>query len=145
MKTFKQFLEETVRIKLTGKFGSSRPSEDFVDELEDTTSEHPFEERSRIFGDHATLHVSRDGPSSIRLHDIRALQPGGGTKALEHLKSLADKHGVAINGSAKAYTKSSKYPMSSKQLAGYYKRRGFSVGQGNSDDGYQIKYAPKKK
>lgn len=144
MKTFKQFLEET-RIKLTGNFNSSRSSEDFIDELQDTTSEHPFEERSRIFNDHATLHVSRNGSSSVHLHDIRALHPGGGSKALEHLKSLADKHGVTIGGSAKAYSTSSKYPMTTKQLAGYYKKRGFSLGRGNNDDGYPIKYVPKKK
>lgn len=143
MKSFKQIIEME-RIKLTGKFGGTKPSEEFMDELHDTTSEHPFDEKSRVFGNHASLHISRDGSSSVRLHDIRSLHPGGGSKALDHIKALADKHGVTISGHAKAYSKSSKYPMSTKELGGYYKKRGFSVGPRDEYGSHPIEYTPKK-
>ena len=133
MKTFKQFINE-------GK----KQKDDFMDDYYASTSEHPFDHRSRIHNNAATLELSRVG-SRVRMHDVRALAPGGGKDAIEHVKRLADKHGVEIEGTAKAYTKSKQYPMSTKQLADYYKRRGFSVSHGSATDGYNIRYIPKKK
>lgn len=134
--------DKPVRLKLRGGFNKAGNSDAFMDELHDTTSEHPFDSRARIFNN-ASLEVSRSGPSAVHLHDIRALSPGGGHEAIEHLKSLADKHGVSIEGGAKAYAQSSKYPMNSKQLAGWYKKRGFKVGDGDEYDGYDVSYKPK--
>jgi hypothetical protein len=141
MKSFK----EHVNVIKIGKGGNtSRKSEDFMDELHDTTDEHPFNGHERLYKGKATVHASRDGPNEVHLHDIRSFEPGAGSELVDHLKSLADKHGVTISGTAKAYSKTSKYPMNSKQLSGWYKKRGFNVARGNADDGYGISYEPKK-
>lgn len=144
MKTYKEFIKEAMVVKIGGKTSeTSKKLDRFMDDYYDSTSEHPFDGRARIHGDSATSELS-SAFGEIHMHDIRALRPGGGHEALEQIKSLADKHGVEISGTAKAYGRSAKYPMNSKQLAGYYKKRGFEVGSGDSD-GYPIRYKPKAK
>jgi len=132
-----------VRIKLRGMSNVAGKSDDFLDEYHSTTHEHPFDSRSRVHDEGATTELSRDGSDGIHMHDIRSLTPGGGSKTLENLKALADKHGVKISGTAKAYSQSSKYPMDTEKLAGWYKKRGFSVGDGDKYDGYEVSYSPK--
>lgn len=139
MKTFKKYIEE---IKLGAR--SSPNTDNFMDDYHNSTSEHPSDPRSRVHGDSATSELSPVF-GKIHMSDIRALKPGGGHAALEKIKSLADKHGVAISGHAKAYHPSDKYPMKSKQLASYYKKRGFEVGKGSESEGYPISYKPKNK
>jgi len=144
MKSFKEFIKEAMVIKIGGKTSeTSKKLDRFMDDYYDSTSDHPFDDRSRIHGNSATSELS-SAFGKIHMHDIRALTPGGGHEALEHIKRLADKHGVEITGTAKAYNRSAKYPMNSNQLAGYYKKRGFEVGSGDSD-GYPIRYKPKSK
>jgi hypothetical protein len=135
--------EKVLKIRLRGGANTARKSDDFLDEYHASTHEHPFDSRSRVHDEGATTELSRDGGSGIHMHDIRSLTPGGGTKTLETLKALADKHGVTISGTAKAYSQSSKYPMDTKKLAGWYKKRGFSVGDGDKHDGYEVSYSPK--
>jgi hypothetical protein len=135
--------EKVLKIKMRGGANTARKSDDFLDEYHASTSEHPFDSRSRVHDEGATTELSRDGGSGIHMHDIRSLTPGGGSKTLETLKALADKHGVTISGTAKAYSQSSKYPMDTKKLAGWYKKRGFSVGDGDKHDGYEVSYSPK--
>ena len=122
----------------------SRKSDDFMDELHDTTDEHPFNDRERLYKGKATIHASRNGSDEVHLHDIRSFEPGAGSELVDHIKSLADKHGVTLSGTAKAYSKSSKYPMNSKQLSGWYKKRGFAVGHAHGDGSYDVSYEPKK-
>jgi hypothetical protein len=142
MKTFKKFLEESTVIKLRGFSGPDR-SESFMNDLESSTEEHPFDHNARVYNKKASVKVSPRGRGAVHMHDVRAIEPGGGSEALEHLKSLADKHNVEIHGIAKAYSISDKYPMNSKNLAKYYKKRRFKVGEGNKYDGYPIRYEPK--
>lgn len=140
MKSFKQYLSEAV-IKLgSGK----RPPEidDFMDDYYDSTQDHPFNDRARVHTPLATTEIHPFG-NEIHISDVVAHEPGAGSAAIEHLKALADKHKVTLSGTAVAYAQSKKHPMTNKQLAGWYKKRGFEIGEGNADDGYEVKYTPK--
>ena len=140
MLTFKQFMLE---MKITLNKRNSSKTVAFMRDYHSSTSDHPFDNRSRLYGN-ATLEVSPI-EDNIHLHDIRSFEPGAGHKAIEHIKSLANKHDVKIAGIAKAYGQSKKYPMSSKQLSNWYSKRGFNVGRGNTDDGYSVSYKPRNK
>ena len=124
----------------------SNPNVDsFMDEVHKSTSDHPFDNRARIYKNKATFELHKhDG--HIHLSDIRTLQPksGAGTEALKHLTGLADKHGVKISGVAKAYSNDKKHITDSKKLSGWYAKHGFKVGKGNKHDGYDIEYQGKK-
>jgi hypothetical protein len=131
-------------IKLGGSRSPSTAYKNFMDDFQGTTTEHPFDNQARIFNNSATVSVSKGTGDDVHIHDIRSLQPGSGSETLAYLKSLADKHGIALTGIAKAYAKSPQYPMSTQQLRDYYKRRGFSVKKGSASEGYPIEYRPKK-
>lgn len=131
-------------IKL-GTFVGKQKSKAFMDDLHATTSEHPFNPNMRIVNNSATVHISPNLDGSVHLHDIMSLHPrsGAGTEALQHLTNLADKHGVAISGTAKAYTDHQGRIGKSSRLKSWYQKHGFVAGKGNSNDGYPIKYTPK--
>ena len=81
------------------KLGSaSDGAKNFMDELYATTEVHPWNPRIRIINGNVTVEASKMG-NNIHLHDIVSHAPrsGAGTKALNHLKSLADKHGVSLS------------------------------------------------
>lgn len=142
MKTLKQILE--ARIKL-GTKKSDGNIEGFFDDYHKTTDEHPFDGHVRLQGLVGT-ELSSAG-DHVHMHDIVNYGEGGqghGTDALNHIKSLADKHGIEIRGQAKAYSQNPKHITKTKNLVGWYKKQGFTVGKGNVDDGYPISYKGKK-
>lgn len=126
--------------------GQNDPALDnFMADYEAATAEHPFDWRSRIFNNEATFDVSPFG-GVIHLGDIRALNPrnGAGTRALKFLCDLADKHGVTLQGTAKAYDKDR---MSTRQLLDWYRKFGFVEdpdSYGSDEDGFDIIRKPKQ-
>lgn len=127
---------------MTEAFKLSKPSsgvDKFMDDYHATTQAHPWDNHTRIL--HNTMVKAFPHGDEIHLSDIQTLAPksGAGTKALEHLKGLADKHGVAISGAAVPYANDKKYITSKKTLNKFYKDRGFSV------KGETLKYSPKPK
>jgi len=143
MKTFREYITED-KIKL----GTKKPSgnvDGFFKDLYDSTQEHPFNSRERLYG-MVGIHASPSG-GGVHLHDIVNYGESGqghGTRTLQHLKSLADKHGITISGIAKAYSNNPKHITKTKALVGWYKKHGFEAGSGNKDDGYPISYKGKK-
>lgn len=132
------------RIKLNKN--SERPDWDAImDDIEKGSTPHPFSRNERVFEDIATFDASPFG-NSLHLGDIRALKPnqGSATKLIDFLKSIADKHGIPITGVAKAYHKSPGYISDTEKLVNWYANRGFEIGDGDPDYGYEIKYAPSK-
>lgn len=136
-------LGDLFEIKLTKK--TSGATDKFMSDVYATTDEHPFSSRERIHNGEATFEVSPH-EGAIHISDIRSLKPksGAGTRALNHLKSLADKHGVELKGDAKAYHNNKEY-MNTKQLKGWYSKNGFKVGRGDDYDGHPISYKPSQK
>ena len=135
--------EGVARIKLRGH--DSRPDWDAVmEDIEAGTSPHPFSGNERIYNDRSTFDISPFG-EELHLGDIRALQPnqGAGTELLDFLKGIADKHQVPITGTAKVYHSSPGYISETEKLADWYRKRGFDVGEGYPEDGYEIRYNPK--
>jgi hypothetical protein len=143
MKTFKQHLNEA-KIKIEAK--KSGNVDDFFKDLDASTQSHPFDDRQRLHG-MVGIHAS-PFEGGVHLHDIvnyGEAKQGNGTSALEHLKSLADTHGVEISGTAKAYSNHPKHITKTKQLVGWYKKHGFKIGHGSAEDGYEVSYKGTKK
>jgi len=132
-------------IKLSGK--SSKNTDAFMDEYYEQTNSHPFSSKERIYNDEVSIELSPYG-SNIHLADIRSLNPrsGAGTRGLKFIIGLANKHGVGIEGLAKAYhTEKKKYIASSKRLRQWYLKHGFRDTPGtygDNDQGYDIEYVP---
>lgn len=143
MKTFKQHIKEA-RLKLGAK-KSGGNVDGFFNDLDKTTQPHPFDDRQRLHG-MVGIHAS-PFEGGVHLHDIvnyGEAKRGHGTRTLEYLKSLADKHGVEISGTAKAYSNRPNHITKTKKLTDWYGKHGFQIGKGNKDDGYPISYKGKK-
>ena len=125
-------LYEIERIKL-GK-GKSDKTNLFLADLENITSEHPFDSRSRILNN-ATIEVSTFA-GDIHISDIRSLAPnsGAGTEAIKILMQLADKYHIRLHLIAKAYSKDPKYITDTNKLIKWYQKLGFVVDDEFLDD-----------
>lgn len=115
-----------------------------LDEWHEITHEHPLNRSARLT-DNAAVEVSYfDG--ALHLSDVAAIgvpRSGGGTQALQMLCDLADKHGVKITLTAKAYTENH---MSTRQLKKWYERFGFHEDEdsfGDEYDGYDMLRYPR--
>lgn len=119
MHSFKSYLSE-IRIKLGGSSGVSAKIKAFLKDLDTSSQNNPFNNKTHVIGN-AEVHVSPD-TDGIHIHDIRSFEQGSGagTKALEHLIKLADKHSLKLNLIAKGYASTS-----TSQLQKWYKRYGF--------------------
>lgn len=115
-----------------------QPSEKFMDELYNLSQDHPFSHRKRVIGE-AVVEVYTDGANGIRLSDITSNTPGHGTKAMQLLCDLADKHKVTITLYAKGYADTP-----SSKLVEWYKRFGFVVDEeyfpDNDDEAEMIRH-----
>lgn len=135
--------DQPVRIQL-GKPKGEQAHKFIVDFVNDS-DEHPFNPAARILHG-AVVHASRDG-NQVHLHDIQTLAPksGAGTKALKHLTSLADKHGVKLNLFAKAYSNRPEHIRSTPKLIKWYERHGFKHDEPDYDPHYgsEMTYYPK--
>lgn len=133
------------RIKLRGSVKRSEPDWDAImSDIEAQSDPHPFAIGERIYNDRSTFDVSPFG-ETLHLGDIRALKPnqGAGTELIDFLKGIADKHDVPITGVAKVYHSSPGYISDTEKLADWYRKRGFEIGDGYPEDGYEIRYNPR--
>lgn len=144
MLSFRNYLEETTRIKLGQKPNGER-AEAFLKDFHADSSEHPFHHSARILH-RAVVHLSKDG-NEVHMHDIFSTAPksGAGTKALKHLTGLADKHGVKINIHAKVYSDRPEHIRSTGKLMKWYNKHGFQHEEDEPDEshGSEMKYYPK--
>lgn len=146
MKIFKHFVTETmIKLRRVPPSVAPKHTDKFIDDLIATTQDHPFNPRVRIINGNVGVHVSSTSEGNIHIHDIMSYEPksGAGTKALEHLKSLSDKHKVPLEGIASGYTSEGGRIGSSRRLKKWYTKHGFTASRGNEDDGYDIHYQPK--
>lgn len=100
--------------------------------------------RGRIFNDNVFIEC-RPFNGGIRINDIMTLYPrtGAGTAGLQFLIGLAEKHGVKLEGTAKAYHNSLEVIRDSQRLVEWYRKHGFVRLRGNKKDGYEIRYEPR--
>ena len=132
MKTFAEFLAESKNVDA------------FLDDLHKTTKPHPFNDRSRIVGDNDAMVQMYKVNDTAHLSDIQSLKPksGAGTRAMQHIHGLADKHGVTVSGFANAYAKDKNYVTDTKKLKSWYEKMGYKTRK--SDDAYEITRSPRK-
>lgn len=102
----------------------------FMKEFYELTYPNPMERGARIVDDNVSVTLvpwqNRAHLSDINTFGNRG--EGRGTKALNLLKSLADKHGVEIEGIAATYSKRDTGPQNNQELRAWYKKNGFQVG-----------------
>jgi hypothetical protein len=109
------------------------PANKFIKDFNDSTLDHPFDERSRLLNtktgldpneDFASIELSKFGDDGIHVSSIMATRKGRGqgSQALQYLKNLADKHGVSLHGAASQFGSSG---LSTNELKQWYKRHGF--------------------
>lgn len=147
--------EEPKVIQLRG-FGEPKadwPSTKFFDEFYANTQDHPMlpdGERLIMFSENdfamVTLRSSIDDRKSmVHMEDIRSPIPqkGLGSRALKWLCDLADKHGVTLEGTAKAYRDGDGGTLKNKDLVAWYKRNGFTIGRGDAYEGWSIVRKPR--
>jgi hypothetical protein len=126
--------------KVSDKIKEQRGADAFLDELWEGTQPHPFDPRIRLYGN-IGIEASRMG-DMIHLSSIISFGEKGkgeASRALRELADMADRHGVVIEGTAKAFPAGAKgRSLTTKQLFDWYGRHGFRrqpyvMGPGLSD------------
>jgi GNAT superfamily N-acetyltransferase len=129
-------VRNALRIARNTSSSVDSPSAKFMNEYKEDTWDHPLDSRTRLLNtktgldprdDFATLELSKYGDNGVHVHSIMALEKGRGQgrQALQYLTNLADKHGVDLHGSAKAFGRSS--GLNTTKLKAWYRRNGFQV------------------
>jgi GNAT superfamily N-acetyltransferase len=133
-------------IEIVENTEAKTPVQAFLDEYYAGTTEHPFDRRSRLYGNASlTIYPSPDDPqTTVRLSDIMSLDPfrGHGGLALRVLCDLADEKGVAIELTAKAYGRMEEF-MDTRKLVQWYERYGFEIIENYGDDGVDMIRTPR--
>lgn len=118
----------------------------FMEEFWTGTSQYPWSARTQLYGPgHVMLEVNKFA-GTIRLNSIQSTyEPGKGhaTEAVKWLKGLADKHGVTITGTVKAFGPKENRP-TTKRLLDWYVKLGFRKVRGSATEGYDIEYQGKE-
>ena len=135
----KQYITDN-RIRLRG-FGSQgeenrKRGDQFMRELIANTSQHPFNNNARIIGNaHVVIEYDGDG---VRIKDIQSHDQGSGagTRALQYLIRLSEKHKVPLHLYAKGYASTK-----TSQLKNWYKRFGFEP---DEDGAQEMQRKPKR-
>lgn len=102
----------------------------FIDALKSSTEENPLNPRERVFQWESKIQVSRGiSPKQVYLDSIESFKPtgeGAGSRALKHLTSLADEHGVTLVGFSNPI-KRSLSGLNQEQLNAWYTKNGFKL------------------
>jgi hypothetical protein len=81
-------------------------ADSFMQELNDTTDEHPLNHKLRVMPDYsASIEASKYSDDAVYIDGLRAIKPGGGLNAMRHIKKLADRHEVVLKAKAFAFMK----------------------------------------
>lgn len=128
------------------------PAEAFIQDFWDNSHANWMNDRQRIVGG-AGVMISRsvqDRANNVHISDIVSGETGKGyaSEALKLLCALADKHGVTLDLTAKAYLtgQQAKGRLTTKQLVDWYGRYGFvKTGRGGDDGGFDMIRKPPRK
>jgi hypothetical protein len=129
-------INEVTRIKL-GQPRTDNTTK-FIEDYYKLTSEHPFSEKIRVFGNVMLELYPFNG--NIHLSDIRTMAPksGAATNAIKMLTELADRNHVKLELIAKPYSKDKQHITDIEVLVNFYKKHGFTVDEDFDDeDGYE--------
>lgn len=126
-------LREVMKIKL-GDGGSQKKLDNFMEDYIISSQEHPWNPRVRII-DNTMIELSPFG-GKIHISDIVAIQPQSGfaTSAMKKLQNLADKYGVELELTAKAYSQDGQRISDTEKLIKWYLKLGFKIQDDLVDD-----------
>lgn len=127
---------ETIKLSDIGGKGSS-PADVFIDELYSISEENPFNPKKRVIGS-TSVEVSKHKTDEIHISDIQSYERGDGSKALQIICDLADKHGVTMSLFASSY---GNVPV--EKLVEWYTRYGFVVKSNNDKESVKMIRSPK--
>lgn len=118
----------------------------FMAEYWGGTAAHPFSRGVSLYGSNVVMLEVNKFAGTIRLNSIQSnYEPGKGhaTEAMKWLMGLADKHGVTITGTVKAFGPKENRP-TTKELLDWYLKLGFRKIRGSAMEGYDIEYQGKE-
>jgi len=136
---YSEIIESNV-LTLANKPSEAGPADQFIDEFNNATSPHPWDNKKRIHG-LTMMHLSRLRKDAIYIHDISAIEPNQGhaSKTMKFICSLANKLGVQLELTAKAFGNNR---MTTEQLEKWYKKFGFSTIRQDEDSFSMVRFAP---
>lgn len=105
-----------------------------INDFEEQTQENPLNPRQRIY-DNTKIELYVSG-RNVRISDIQTMKPrsGAATQAIKFLQQLADKHGVKLELTAKAYVHDKTYITDTTDLVRWYYKLGFELDDELVDD-----------
>ncbi len=135
-------------IKLSGfgpDSGDVNRVQAFMSDYKAATKSNPLSDHARMYGNVRLSIAPMKG--GIHLADINATgaRTGDGLKALKFIISLADKHGIEVSGTAKAYSAPTHdKEQESDRLRSWYRRLGRGkVSDSGREGGYDLVYKPR--
>jgi hypothetical protein len=129
-----------VRIQLRDQGGDAPP-----DWHHEGTHDHPFDHRLRIVAGgevYGSYQASRDPgrPNHFYVTDVKALTRGGGRLAMQHLSTMADRHGVSLTGLVKPLEGGAGVKMSKAKLHAWYRQFGFERDKSASGPDFVVRH-----
>ena len=120
-----------------GEAKDTNKAKEFVAKIRSLSMPHPFERNSIIFDGTMVVEIQTypstfaQHADTVRMASIQSLERGQGfaTTAMKKILGLAQKHGVAIEGTVKPLGKKG---LNKTKLAAWYKRLGFKVKSGEA-------------
>ena len=98
--------QSNAKIGKPSQFPVKEDADSFMQELNDTTDEHPLNHKLRVMPDYsASIEASKYSDDGVYIDGLKALKPGGGLNAMRHIKKLADRHEVVLKAKAFAFMK----------------------------------------
>jgi len=140
MKSFKDYLQEVVRLKLSGGKNELEKNTKFVNDFLNSGFRSPFDNRMAVFdidGTHVqfSMKPSRD---SVYLASIMVMNKemgtGAGSKAMKKLIDMADKRDVTLKLVARPLKSPSGKKIPANKLISWYKKLGFESDDNVRDD-----------
>ena len=104
----------------------------YMEDFRAGTQPNPLGARDRVWGGEVLVEI-RPFDKRIHISDIMSLHRGQGygSKALQWLCSLADKHGVAMSLTPSAFGSENAQELDDEQLKAWYTRHGFKPHRGS--------------
>jgi hypothetical protein len=111
-----------------GQFCGSANHAGFLADLDTKGFQNPLNHREFVVGSEAGVELTQTS-DGFRINAIRSFAPqsGAGTRTMQTLFELADKHKIVLTGGAKPFNTGQKNTLKKTALVDWYKRLGFTI------------------
>lgn len=127
-------LYEIERIRLGNNQGAKKKLDNYIEDYTMISEPHPWNQRIRII-DNTMIELYPVG-DAMHVSDVQSMSPrqGFATSAVKKLQKLADKHGIKLELTAKAYANDPQRISDTQDLVRWYLRLGFDIDDDLIDD-----------